>query len=298
MVKRKKEPGSEKIRFKRSDFKELMKCPWCDSSEYAKWGKAVRGFRTVKCDRCGLIFVQNRLSEEGLAKYYKGYLQQVHQADSILNQQREYMYELEFKLVAPYLKKNSKVLDVGCSGGYFLDIFKKHGHQCYGVEFGEEAAKEASRKHCIWSGKLPDMNIPHKFDLVIFRGVIEHTPQPKSYLEKAIKLLKKRGLIYITSTPNADAFCCELFKENWNQHFPEPHLMHFSPGNFDEYFKNKGFNKINERFFYAETPYANVEEDILKVAEAVRLKKKRKSIKFKSPAFWGNMMSLIYQRQS
>ena len=208
------------------------------------------------------------------------------------------MYELDFEFINRYAKKRSKVLDVGCGVGFLLDLFKEKGYECYGVEFAEDAAKEASKRHHIWQGEFPELKISNKFDLIIFRGVIEHVPYPKMYLDKALSLIKNHGLIYFTATPNSDAFCCELFKENWNQHEPEPHLMHFSPRHFDKYFEEKGFNKVAQYFFYEETPYADIEKDILKVAEAIKLKRSNTKIGFKSPAFWGNMMSLIYQRKS
>ena len=152
------------------------------------------------------------------------------------------------------------------------------------------------KKYQVWCGKFNELEIYRRFDLIVFRGVIEHIPDPKSYLHKAVALLEDQGFIYITATPNSDAFCCELFKENWNQHVPEEHLMHFHPGHFDGFFLDAGFKKVIEFFLYEETPYANREQDILKTAEALNLKMNNQKIDFKSPPFWGNMMSLIYQK--
>lgn len=284
--------------FKKNDYENLTKCPWCNSLKHDKWGEEVRGFKTVKCKNCGLIFVKNRLNIKGLHKYYSYYMNKVHRADGILNKHRSIMYKLDFEFVNRYSKKGSKVLDVGCGGGYFLDLFKENRYNCYGVEFAEDAAKEASKRHRIYQGEFPKLRISTKFDLIIFRGVLEHVPYPKMYLDKALSLIKKNGLIYFTATPNSDAFCCELFKENWNQHEPEAHLMHFSQRHLDKYFEEKGFNQVAQQFFYEETPYADIEKNILIVAEAIKLKRSNTKIGFKAPAFYGNMMSLIYQRKS
>ncbi len=284
------------ISFEKSDFENLSACPWCDSLNYKPWGGVVRGFEAVKCQDCSLIFIKNRLNARGLNKYYSTYLTQVHQANDVLNKQRRVMYQLEFDLISPYLKKKSRILDVGCSGGYFLDLFHDQGHKCFGVEFGAEAAQEASQKYSVWEGEFSKLSIPKTFDLIVFRGVIEHIPQPKTYLKKAVSLLRKGGMIFITSTPNADSLCCELFQENWGLHVPEPHLMHFQPRHFDEYFAKRGLRKVTEHFFYQETPYANREEDVLRVAEAIRCRRAGDKIDFKSPAFWGNMLSLVYQK--
>ena len=109
-------------------------------------------------------------------------------------------------------------------------------------------------------------------------------------------MLNKNGLIYITSTPNANAFCVDIFQEKWNQHEPEAHLMHFSSKHFDDYFLKKGLSKLEEYYFYQETPYANPREDTLKVAQAIQLIKEGKRVIFRSPQFWENMMSLVYKK--
>ena len=53
---------------------------------------------------------------------------------------------------------------------------------------------------------------------------------------------------------------------------------------------------VGEKYFYENTPYANVYSDIQKVMAALELKKNGKEINFKAPAFWGNMMSLVYKK--
>jgi 2-polyprenyl-3-methyl-5-hydroxy-6-metoxy-1,4-benzoquinol methylase len=279
----------------KNDYEFLKKCPWCGSAKKSKWGRDVRGFLSVVCSNCGLIYVENRLNDKGLKRYYDDYLSKVHQNDMQLNKLRNIMYKLEYDFISDYVRKKMLVLDVGCSGGYFLDYFARRGCCCYGVEFGEEAAKEANMKYIIYLGEFNKLRIDNVFDLIVFRGVIEHISDPRSYLDKAISLLNPGGLIYITSTPNANSMCCKVFEEKWNQHEPEAHLMHFSAKHFDDYFKGKGFSKLKEHCFYRETPYANTEEDILSVAKAIK-QKKRSSVSFRSPAFYENMMSLIYRK--
>ena len=280
-----------------SDRAMLQECPWCNSAKKTVWGKTLRGFKSVKCRDCGLIYVQNRLNDDGLRKYYDNYLSGEHQVNKIWNEQRKLMYDLEFKLIDSYCRPG-RVLDVGCSGGYFLDYFKKAGFDCCGVEIGEEAVKEARKKYRVYAGNFPSIKFNEKFDLIVFRGVIEHVPVPKAYLDKAVQLLNKNGFIYITSTPNTDSFCCKLFEEKWNQHEPESHIAHFRPAHFDDYFKQKGFDKTAEKYFYEETPYMNIEEDIQKIAKAIELKKQGRAVDFISPPFYGNMMSLIYRKKN
>ncbi len=278
------------------DLEMLAECPWCCSSDHVEWGRPVRNFLSAECMSCKLIFVKNRLNEKALQKYYATYLTDMHRADALKNKQRELMYELEFKFIDK-ISGPGKVLDVGCGAGLFLDVFKANGYSCHGVEFGAEAAAAASKKHQIYTGNFSKLGITEKFDLIVFRGVIEHIPQPRAYLDEAVRLLDNGGYIFITSTPNADAFSCELFKEKWNQHVPEAHLMHFRPDHFEQYFRSVGLEIIAEYFFYEETPYANFEEDIIAVAKAIEMRRAGKPVDFISPGFWGNMMSIVYVKR-
>ena len=142
------------------------------------------------------------------------------------------------------------------------------------------------------------MEINNKFDLIIFRGVIEHVPDPKSYLNKAVRILEENGVIYITSTPNSNSVCCKIFEHNWNQHHPEAHLFHFNKSHFDDYLYGKKLINCDAKFFYEETPYCNLLDDIVNVAKAIKIKNSGVCPSFKSPPFYGSMMTLIYQKQS
>lgn len=277
------------------DREILARCPYCNSEEQLDWGKPIRGFISVQCYSCGLIYIKNRFNADGNRKYYENYYSSVHQSDIELNKQRAYMYKLEFDLINSFVK-SGRILDIGCGGGGFLDYFNSAGYDCYGVEFGKKAASIAAKKYKVFEGDFLDFSSGNKFDLIIFRGVIEHIPSPKSYLQRAVSLLRQQGCIYITSTPNAESFCCKLFREQWNQHEPEAHIMHFSPRHFDDYFSERGLKKIWQQFFYEETPYCNIEKDIEMVAKAISLKKQSLPIDFRSPAFYSNMMSLIYSK--
>ena len=97
--------------------------------------------------------------------------------------------------------------------GFFLDYFSNGGHVCEGVEFGESAGVYANKKYNVNFGVFPSLEFSQFYDLIIFRGVIEHVKNPKKYLDKAISLLNKDGYIFITATPNSESVCCKMFKE-------------------------------------------------------------------------------------
>lgn len=286
------------LEFNKSEYEILENCPWCNSPNFSFLYKGKFENEVVKCNKCNLVFSKKRLNKAGLNKYWKNYLSNIHLAQEQLVQKRKIMYRLEFDLINNFMNKNvnSKVLDVGCGSGQFLDLFNDNGYKCYGVEFGEEAAKAASLKYKIWQGEFPKLDIDEKFELIIFRGVMQYLPDPVNYLEKAISILNKGGYIYITSTPNMDSFCFKLFQDKFILPVTITDFIGFSPKHFIDYFNYKGLKKLIEYYFYEETPYADVENDILMVAKAIKLKNSNCKIEFKSPSFWGNMMTLIFQK--
>ena len=100
----------------------LESCPWCASSEQKSWGGRVRGFQAVTCKGCGLIYVKNRLNQESLAEYYKKYFSDVHQKNPKELIDRSAMYQVEHDYIIQNISEG-KLLDVGCSGGLYLDCF-------------------------------------------------------------------------------------------------------------------------------------------------------------------------------
>jgi 2-polyprenyl-3-methyl-5-hydroxy-6-metoxy-1,4-benzoquinol methylase len=104
------------------------------------------------------------------------------------------------------IPEGSKVLDFGCSTGYYGSYIKEH-KKCtvYGVEISED--KYAARKVLdgVYSfdldGDWPTEVYERTYDVIFFGDVIEHLKDPGEVLKKSLKLLKKDGKIFI-STPN------------------------------------------------------------------------------------------------
>ncbi|WP_455656990.1 class I SAM-dependent methyltransferase [Phascolarctobacterium sp.] len=278
-----------------SDFETLEKCPWGgDKTAVEFLYKDFMGCEIVRCKKCGLVFAKKRLNKTGLVKYWSDYLSRVHLHDSTAVDKRNKMYEIDYKLINEYVKEG-KILDVGCGNGSFLKLFEINGYDASGVEFGKEAADNASSEHKIYYGEFPKLAFKDKYDLIIFRGVLQYVPEPKAYLEKGIELLAPNGHIFITAQPNMDSLCFNLFKENFTQPVTGVDFIGYTERLFTGYFTAKRFKKVAEKYFYEGTPYANIEEDILKVAKAIECKRENKEIGFKAPAFYGNMMSLVYK---
>lgn len=187
-------------------------------------------------------------------------------------QMREEMYEQEFERLSKYIKNidnGGNVLDIGCGRGEFLSLFNEKWKR-YGIEISEHAAKIA-QEHGISVNEEPKDNF---FDLIIFRGSIQHIPDPVYKISECYYWLKKGGTIVFLATPNINSPVFRLFNdlpmidERLNFLLPSDKILRQILTNF-------GFSNIKFIYPYLGTPYANPLKDIWSfILRLARIKKK------------------------
>jgi len=270
-------------------------CNICNGNDVSEWGS--RGvLKLVKCNNCGLVYINPRLNGEGLSKLYSNYFQQ-RKNNKKLSDMRNIMYSLEVEFLMKNVSEHKKILDVGCAGGLFLNSFPDSFIKI-GTEFDSVASNVANNSgiRC-YTGDFLDLNISEiPLDIIIFRGVIEHVTNPRKTLEKASQMLSQNGLIYITSTPNLDSVCAEVYRGYWNMVGPD-HLYYFNETILSGILNKYGLNLFDEHHFYEETPYKNLKSDFDILKQDLVKIRNGENIHKSSPPFWGNMLSLLYKKQ-
>ena len=237
--------------------------------------------------------------KEGLSEYYSDYIGKRRINNKKKMEQRKEQYTLDVDFIQKY-KSQGRMLDVGCSGGFFLDSFSKDIEK-HGIEIDQSAVDYANQSFSGLAGRvncisLEDYNPNSKFDLITMRGVIEHVMDPEKDIEKISSLLNKGGVFGVSATPNSEAICVDLYRDNWTLFHPIQHLWHFSPKTLSLICNRHGLELIASTFPYLGTPYENVYEDIKQVAERIRNKENNVEDLSISNAFYGNMMSLIFKK--
>ncbi len=159
----------------------------------------------VKCRRCGLIFTNPRpTTKANIEIYNKDYSESkyifgVNGGIASNEEERRNTAKGILRLIKKY-KNNGRILDVGCSAGYFLDEARNEGFIPYGVELSEYTGNIAKNKFNleIHIGEIFDSPFQNDFFDVIHLGeILEHVP-PSNFLNKCYELLKPRGIIIIT----------------------------------------------------------------------------------------------------
>src|SRR4029453_4101130 len=110
-------------------------------------------------------------------------------------------FRWEGKLIRRYVA-SGRAMDVGCSTGEFLRAIDRQGER-YGMEISDYARVLAAE-----NGVRFDRDIFSEsdfFDLVIFRGTIQHLDEPFLFLKRAFAALRPGGPVVFLATPNTNS---------------------------------------------------------------------------------------------
>lgn len=114
----------------------------------------------------------------------------------------------EHIFVLGHLRKDSKILEVGCGKGEFLKLLVSNGIHAVGLDTNLKAVETAHLEGLNVIGKdIYDYSsfTDEKFDIICHFQVLEHIPEPLHFLETCVKLLKPDGVLFV-ATPNQDSF--------------------------------------------------------------------------------------------
>lgn len=254
------------------------------------------GFNLVKCKNCGLVYINPRLTEEGLKRLYKKeYFSTYANTKSLGHKKRQGIFEVEIveleKLIQK-LKIGRKILDVGCGGGFFLtslnDSWKKHGIDInsFAVKYGRDTFGID-----ILKGNLREISFSDEtFNVVNMRSTIEHLPDPMSELYETHRILRKGGMISIC-TPNIGGVCGKIYKEKFRFVCPAHHIYYFSTKTLSRLLKKAGFKIQKVVYPYFSTPYFSLLDPLKILYDAISLRIFRDPYVV-SPPFFGNLVNV------
>lgn len=125
--------------------------------------------------------------------------------------------------------KQCRLLDVGCGNGAWLYKHYKLGWKVDGVEMNAQASEKIRNLGIlVYTGTLFEVPLEKKYDVISFRHVIEHVPNPVETLKRANELLVPGGKL-IMLLPNLKSFGFKFFGNCWYPLDPPRHLLQFTP---------------------------------------------------------------------
>lgn len=180
-------------------------------------------------------------------------------SDVCSNNARAKMYLQEFTRLKRYvdnMEAGGAVLDIGCGKGDFLSLFGSQWKK-YGIEISDFARTEAKKRGIITEFELKD----NFFDIIIFRGTIQHIPDPIHRIGECYYWLKQNGMIVFLATPNINSIYYKIFNTLPMLDEPRNFLL---PSDIilKQILINFGFTIKGIEYPYLGTPYARPFRDI------------------------------------
>lgn len=231
-------------------------------------------FNVVRCNRCGLMYLNPRPDVSELSTIYPGdyYAYLLEEKNREHENKNSPLYRIRKSIYLSRLTKALRlvrsdggatddkvlrVLDVGCGDGRALNWYREVNEftvETYGVDFDETAvSKVRASGHKAYLGRFEEAEIEENyFDLVVATHVIEHVADPKAFARKALSVLKPGG-VFLCETPNTDSLDARLFRNrHWGgYHFPR-HWVFYTPSSISKMAQELGFEV--ERIEYNPAP--------------------------------------------
>jgi len=139
-----------------------------------------------------------------------------------------------------------RVLEIGSSSGYFLEMLSSAGAEVIGVELNKEYADYARRLgFTVRSEPVEDLLFTYAFDLVVMFHTLEHVCDPMSMM-RAVHLALADGGSFMGEVPNQDDWRIKIFDNEVVKrfHYDPNHYYYFSPVTLNNYLGRCGFEDV------------------------------------------------------
>lgn len=166
-----------------------------------------------------------------------------------------FTYRNILQVINKYVSEGQDILDIGCGSGTISFYLASKGNIVEGIDISDKAIHECKKSaknlnlSQVTDFRVMDFpnNVPSgegRFDAVILIEVLEHLPNDRLALKKLYKLLKKNGII-IVSTPSLRA---PMYRMGLANSFDKRvgHLRRYSLESLRNLCENEGFIVLEE----------------------------------------------------
>ncbi len=179
------------------------------------------GYPYERCRGCGLVTRGGAAD----APSYHDYLPQQTRELPALTRKR---YDELLRRLERY-RSTGRLYDVGCGGGFLVEVAAEHGWRAEGLEVSAAAVAFGRERgltlHC---GTLDEVR-PEEgvHDVVTMMEVIEHVREPVALLQQVAALLRPGGALYLT-TPNWGSLTRRCVGRSWAP-IGRDHILYLTP---------------------------------------------------------------------
>jgi SAM-dependent methyltransferase len=201
------------------------------------------------CCNCRCEFLEPQPDDRTLAEIYSAHYflgDHSEESDQRISEMKTATANLYLDRLAKTLPANgARFLEIGCGTGDLLVQAQSRSLEVHGVEFSTISTAAANRRlgaELVQPGTIETASLPTGyFDVIAACDVIEHTRNPKSFLERAHALLRPGGLIFLV-TPSLDSWSRKLLGKRWMDYKVE-HLFYFGRASLRRLLADAGFER-------------------------------------------------------
>ena len=218
-----------------------VKCEICGDGMLPAYHHMTQNEKTpfFCCPSCGLRWAP----ELDVIRTFSSKLDEKSRRDALCGV-REQEFEQVNRLLARFVQKGSRGLEVGCAYGWYLESVGDK-YQMEGIEPEASVAEQARRNgHKVHIGFFPDGMPVHAmgYDFIVFNNVWEHINHSSQLIEGSLRYLKKNGIMIITIPLSSGGLyrLSEILESVgrakeltrlWQLHFHSPHIYYFNKKN-------------------------------------------------------------------
>ncbi|MFA6081405.1 MAG: class I SAM-dependent methyltransferase [Patescibacteria group bacterium] len=216
-------------------------CYFCGSKEMKL--VAPLDWPIKKCLNCNLIQVNPLPTLSAVNKLYQGdYWKNFSFYSSQLPAHEKYFRQKISNIKK--LRKDGRLLDVGCAYGTLIKEANNHGFMAEGIDISGFAVKQCHKKNLRATvGVITDVKKSNYYDVVTAFEVVEHERDPLLTIRTAKQLLKPYGLL-IVSVPNSNSWSSKIMGKYWFGYRHREHLFHFTSDSLNSLLKKAGFSNV------------------------------------------------------
>ena len=206
-------------------------------------------WKLMKCERCGLLFIDPQPSWEELSAHYpEDYHSYLRKDSKSANFLRGFgLRNRVHSVLRQVTVQNGRLLDVGCATGDFLLAFKEMTDwNVEGLEIVPEAAAAARAKGLeIIEAELEIANlVTGNYDVITLWDVLEHMQDPAMVLQICHDLLNPEGML-VLKCPDPAGKEALLFEQSWIGYEAPQHLFGFPRAVLKNKLEEIGFSKVS-----------------------------------------------------
>jgi SAM-dependent methyltransferase len=185
----------------------------------------------LKCNKCGLVQLYPMWTEEELKNLYINY----NSKKDFENFKRKKVITFYLK---KYIKKDDKILEIGCGLGDNLKKLKKEGYNIIGIDKDPTVCDN----NLIFNIDINDFKCgEEKFDFIYAIQVFEHINNPLNFIYLVVNNLKHKGK-FLFEFPNIDGPLVSLYKiKEFKKFYWYPYHLFF----YNRKIAKKLFNNFN-----------------------------------------------------